>query len=83
MWEELKRQLKGKHIFYVFKLLFDSLSFQEQEGIMVSLINLLKPHLSHEVITKPARYYVSNYEDIIKAYVQSMDHMKSTFRSIL
>jgi hypothetical protein len=82
MTEQFKKEQHQKHIIHVFKLALDPLDWQGKVNLMKSLLDRLKSHLPIEITSQPAERYAGHYEDIVEAYVQSMDQVKSIFRSI-
>jgi hypothetical protein len=47
---------------------------------MRALLERLKPHLPSETIAQPPEKFVAHYDEIIRAYVESIDKVKSIFR---
>jgi len=82
MTEQFKKEQQQKYIGHVLKLALDPLDWQGKVNLMKSLLDRLKSQLPVEITSQPAVRYAGHYEDIVQAYVQSMDQVKSIFRSI-
>ena len=70
-----------KHINFVLKLMMDSLDWEGKVALMGEVLKRLEPHLPPEIISQPPERFAAHYESIVRAYVQSMDRVKSVFRS--
>lgn len=82
MTEQFKREEQEKHINQVFKTALDPMDFENKVGLMRALIKRLEPHLDPEIISQPPERFAEHYEDIIRAYLQSMDRLNSIMRSL-
>jgi len=77
MTARFKREEKEKHVNLVLKMALDPLGFDEKTDLIGALLKRLEPHLPPEIVSQPPERYAGHYETIVRAYVQSMDKMKS------
>jgi hypothetical protein len=82
MTEQFKREEQEKHINRVLKTVLDPLAWERKIDLMRALMKRLEPLLDPEIISQPPERFAEHYEDLIRAYLQSMDRVKSLFRSI-
>lgn len=82
MTEQFKREEKEKHLNRVLKLALDPLDWKSKVGLMGALLKRLEPHLEPEIVSQPPERFAMHYEEIIRAYLQSMDRLNSIFRSL-
>ncbi len=82
MTAQFKREEQEKHVNMVLKTALDPLKFEDKIGLITELLNRLSPHLPPDIVSQPPERYAGHYETIVKAYVQSMDQMKSVLHSL-
>ena len=82
MTEQYKREEEEKHVNSILKTALDQKDFESKVDLMRALIQRLEPHLDPEILSQPAERFAEHYEDIIKAYLQSMDRLNSIMRSL-
>jgi len=82
MTARFKREEKEKHVNLVLKMALDPLKFEDKITLMAALLKRLESHLPAEIVSQPPERYAGHYETIVRAYVQSMDQMKSVIRSL-
>lgn len=71
--EEYKKQLKSKYINRVFTDALDSLQWTDRVVFMRSAMKRLKNFLPAEIANEPPERFAREYEQIVKAYIESMD----------
>jgi len=81
MTEQFKKEQQSMHVNHVLKSTLDPLDWQGKVNLIKALMDRLRPHLPNEIISQPAERYAGHYENIVEAYVQSMDKVKTLFRS--
>ena len=79
--EQFKQEQQEKHVNHVLKTAFDPLDWDSKVVLMKDILKRLEPHLPPEIISEPPEKFASHYEMIVRAYVQSMDQVKTLFRS--
>ena len=81
MTEQFKREETEKHVNFVLKSL-DLMDWGDKVGISEALLNLLDNHLSSEIRSEPPARFADHVAIISKSYVQSLQHVKTLFRSL-
>ena len=81
MTEQLKREETEKHVNFVLKSL-DLMDWGDKVGISKALLDLLDTHLSSEIRSQPPARFADHIAIISKSYVQSLQHVKTLFRSL-
>jgi len=79
--EAFEQEEKFKYVNFVFKTILDPLDFDSKVFLIATLLKRLKAHLPSEIVSQPPERYAKHYETIIRAYIQSMDQVKSLFYS--
>ena len=82
MTARFKREEQEKHVNMVLKMALDPLKFEDKTDLIKALLDRLSSHLPPAIVSQPPERYAAHYEAIIKAYVQSMDQMKTVLRSL-
>lgn len=80
--EQFKREEQEEHVNCILKTALDPMDFENKVGLMRALIKRLEPHLDPEIKSQPPERFAEHYEDIIRAYLQSMDRLNSIMRSL-
>ena len=80
--EQFKNEEQEKHISRVLKIIVDPMDWEKKIALMKEFIMRIEPHLPDEITTLPPERFVGHYEELVKAYVQSMDKVKTLFRSL-
>jgi hypothetical protein len=73
MTERLKQEEKEKHILAVFKGTLDPLDFDEKVSIIKVFIQKAGSTLPEQIRSYSPGYYANHYEDIIRAYSESLE----------
>jgi len=81
MTEQLKREETEKHVNFVLKSL-DLLDWGGKVGLSEAFLDLLDPHLPSEIRSQPPARFADHLSIISKRYVQSLQHVKTLFRSL-
>jgi len=81
MTEQLKREQQEKHVNGVLKLAMDPLDWKAKVNLMEAFLKHIGPHLDPEIASQPPEHFAEHYENIIRAYLHSMDRLKSILRS--
>jgi hypothetical protein len=79
--EQFKREEQEKHVYGVFKWALDPEDWQGKVDLMGALMKRLEPHLGPEILSQPPERFVEHCEVIIRGYLESMERVKSIFRS--
>lgn len=82
MTEQYKQEQQIKYISHILKSALDPLDWKGKVDLMRALIKQLELHLPPEITLQPAERFAGHYEDIVKAFVQSIDQVKTLFRSL-
>ena len=82
MTEQFKHDQLEKHINFVLKSELDPLDWDGKVALIDALLASLKAHLPTEIISQPPERYAGHYDNIVRAYVESMDQVKLFFRTI-
>jgi hypothetical protein len=81
MTEQFKRDEKEKHINGILKSVMDPLDWQGKVSLMKKILKHFELHLPPEIIAQPPERFAAHYESIVRAYVKSVDQVKTLFRS--
>jgi len=81
MTEQFKREEQEKHINGVLKSVMDPLDWESKVNLIKDILKRLESHLPAEIVSQPPERFATHYEIIVRAYVYSMDKVKSLFRS--
>jgi len=81
MTDQFKQEQQGKHVGHVLKSAINPLDWKGKVNFIKALIDRLKFHLPNKITSQPPERYAGHYEEIVEAYVQSMDQLKSIIRS--
>ena len=79
--EAFKKEEQYKYVNFVFKAALDPLDWDGKVALMGELLKRLKNHLPSEIVSQPPERYARYYETILRAYIHSIDQVKSLFRS--
>jgi hypothetical protein len=82
MTEQFKHEQLEKHVNFVLKSELDPLDWDGKVTLMSALLASLKAHLPPEIMSQPPERYAGHYDNIVRAYVESMDQVKLLFRTI-
>jgi len=80
MTEQFKFEQKTGYINSVLSRLVDQANIEERIVFTKKLLEYLRQWLPQEIRNRPASTLVDRYQEIIKAYVSSLDRLKQTFR---
>lgn len=79
--EQFKREAQEKYINFVFRSTVEPLSKKEKKELIQAVVKRFSMFLPPEVMNEPENY-VEHYAEIFRYYVQSIDNVKSIFKSI-
>ena len=82
MTGQFKMEQQEKHVNHVLKSAMNPLDWESKVNLMEALLKLLQCHLPSDIVSQPPDRFAGQYEGIVKAYVRSVDQMKSLFRSL-
>jgi len=82
MTEQFKMEQQEKHVNHVLKSVMNPLDWENKVSLMEALLKLLQCHFPSDIVSQPPDRFAGQYEGIVKAYVRSVDQMKSLFRSL-
>jgi hypothetical protein len=80
--EQFKREEQEKQVNQVLKSALDPLDWKGKVALIKAFLKRLEPHLPPEIISQPPERFAGHYEIIARGYVQSMDQVKTLFRSL-
>lgn len=80
MVEQLKYEEKEAYVNYVLKTEIDPLDWDAKVSLMKSFLEKLRGNLPKEITRDPPERFVSNWEVIVKAYVRSIEQVKSILK---
>jgi hypothetical protein len=80
MAEQMKFEQKTGYINSVLSRVVDQSDFDERIEFTKKLMDYLRKWLPDEIRNRPASTLVDRYQEIIKAYVISIDRLRETFR---
>ena len=81
MTEQLKRKQQEDYIRFVLKTEIDALPWESKVVLVEALLDRIKEHLPPEIRVQPPECFAEFFDVIVKAYVSSMDQVRSLFRS--
>ena len=76
--EEYKKQQQSKYINRIFTDALDSLRWTDRVDFMRLAMKRLKNFLPAEIVNEPPERFARDYEQIVKAYIESMDQFNRT-----
>ncbi len=79
--DQFKLDEQEKHINYILKSAMDPLDWKEKVALMEELLKRLRHQLPLDIVSQPAERYAKHYETIVRAYISSIDQVKSILRS--
>ena len=82
MTEQFKQEQQEKRVNFVLNSQLDPLDWDGKVALIKALLSRLKNHLPAEIISQPAQRYAGQLDILVRAYVKSMDQVKSLIRSI-
>ncbi len=82
MTERLKRDLYERRVRRVIGHALDPMDWDQRVGFMAGLIEALRPGLSDELEDMPPERLVRRHEELIHAYVQSLDGVRQLLRTL-
>lgn len=82
MTEQFKKEEREKEVNRVLTEALDPLDWDSQVAIMKALLERLWIHLPEDIRGQPPERYASQVQLLAKAYVESMDQLNLTFRSL-
>ena len=74
------QEQQEKYIGRVLKTAMDPLDWDSKVKLMKAIIRRLKAYLPAAIASQPAERFTVQYEQIVRAYSQSLDQIKSVFR---
>jgi hypothetical protein len=81
MTEQLKRKQQEDYIRFVLKTEIDALPWESKVVLVEALLDRIKEHLPPEIRVQPPECFAEFFDVIVKAYVSSMEQVRSLFRS--
>jgi len=81
MTDQFKLDEKEKYINHIFKMIINPLEWKAKVALMGSLLDNLKNHLPKELVSQPPERFATNWDVIVRTYVQSINHIKSLLKS--
>ena len=82
MTEQFKKEEREKEVNRVLTEALDPLDWNSQVALMKALLERLGPHLPEDIRAQPPERYANQVQLLSKAYVESMDQLNLTFRSL-
>ncbi|MEM1355027.1 MAG: S16 family serine protease [Planctomycetota bacterium] len=82
MTERLKRELYERRVRRVIALAMDPMDWDQRVGFMAALKETLRPGLSDELEGMPPDRLVRRHEELIHAYVQSLEGVRQLLRTL-
>ena len=82
MTEQHKRQRKEEYIQYVLKTTVDDLSHEEKREFMAAFIERCAAILPPEILAAPVARFVNGTEELVRAYVTSLDRVQQMMRGM-
>jgi len=82
MTEQFKQEHQIKYVEHILKSVLDPMDWKGKVNLMRSLLHRLRSYLPAEITSQPAERFAGHYEDVVKAFVQSTDQVKTIFRSL-
>jgi hypothetical protein len=82
MTDQFKREENEKYVGYVLKSAMDPLDWEGKVDTVGKLISRLQNGLPPEIKLNPPERYASDFDEIVRAYVYSIDQFKSFIRTI-
>jgi hypothetical protein len=83
MAEQLKQQRELSHVNRVLKEVIDPLSPHQRINFMRALMQRIGHHVPADVRQQPPEYFASEHERFARAYVQAVDGLTASFRSLI
>lgn len=80
--EFLKSELREKYANRIFKRLLNDLDYDERVALVKSFMDILSPYLSDESCLSPPDAYVDHAEELIRAYMSFIDHIRQRMRAM-
>lgn len=80
MTDQFKFEQKTGYINSILTRLIDQTNINERVDFTKKLLEYIGPWLPKEIRNRPASTLIDRYQEIIKAYVNSVDRLKQTFR---
>jgi hypothetical protein len=81
MTDVFKEEQKFNYVNYILKTMIDPLDRKAKVALIGELLKRLQHHLPPEIASQPAERYANNYETLFRAYIKSVDQVRSIFRS--
>jgi hypothetical protein len=82
MTEQFKHEQLEKYVNLVLKSELDPLDWDGKVDLIRAFLNCLKNHLPAEITSQPPERYAGHYDILVRAYVKSMDQVRSLIRSL-
>jgi hypothetical protein len=80
MTEQLKQKEKEKHIRAIFRGSIDPLDFGQKVALIEAFLNRVGPNLPGAIQSRTAEQYATDYEEIIRAYSESLEKVIATLK---
>lgn len=74
------REQQEKHIDHVLKTAMDPLDWDGKVKLIDAIIKRLRPYLPADIVDQPAERFAVQYEQIVRAYSQTLDQITSFLR---
>lgn len=82
MTEQYKKEKSANHVFRVLEEAVVSLDLDERTEFMRAFLNRIGPELPADLRSLPPEACASRCQEIVRAYVNSMDRVRQTLRAI-
>ncbi len=80
--DQFKAEQQAKHISWVLKECLDPLSSGQKTVVVQALLDRINPHMPPESRFGSAEELASDYEKLVRAYAQSLEHMRLVLRRL-
>jgi len=78
---QFKHEQLEMHVNRVLKLVLDPLDWQGKVELIRAILKRLEHQLPQDILSQPPEQYAAHYDVIVRAYINSMDQIKSIIRS--
>jgi len=78
---QFKHEQLEMHVNRVLKLVLDPLDWNGKVELIRAILKRLEHQLPQDILSQPPEQYAAHYDVIVRAYINSMDQIKSIIRS--
>ena len=82
MTERYKAEQQASHTTGILREALDSLDWDASVAFMAAFLDRIGPHLPAELRSQPPQRFARHYEEIVKAYVRSLDSVRQVLRAL-